>query len=72
MAFVVTDGDRKRFRSWGDSGPEWTASLDDALQFARRRDAERFCENDEDAWYVCEVDALRDALARDLRKTINT
>jgi len=69
MAFVVADGERKRFRSWGQTGPEWTHDVDAALQFARRVDGERFCENDEDAWYVCEVAALKREMIRDLQKS---
>lgn len=50
--YIVADADRAKFRTWGMSGPEWTDIVDDALWFARREDAEKFCEDDEDAWYV--------------------
>lgn len=57
--FVVCDVNRTQFRTWGLSGSEWTAALDDALWFARRSDAEKFCANDEDAWYIVEASKLR-------------
>lgn len=57
--FVVCDATRKKFRAWGIAGPEWTSSLNDALWFARRSDAERFCADDEDAWYISPTATLR-------------
>ena len=58
LGYVVADGQRKRFRKW-DCGPVWTEVLDDALHFARRKDAEAFAAEDEDAWYIASVYSLQ-------------
>lgn len=53
--FVVADGGshgEHRYRCWRDDGPGWTLDTDEALQFARRKDAEAFCREDEDAWFI--------------------
>lgn len=52
QAWVVADGQGARWRMWGSSGPEWTSDRDQALQFARRADAEAFANDDEDAWLI--------------------
>jgi hypothetical protein len=55
QGFVVAnvhDDERQRFRAWGQFGPMWTANRTEALYFARRIDAERFCAEDEDAWRI--------------------
>ena len=56
--YVIADDQRKRFRAWRD-GPIWTNEVDAALWFARQGDAERFCEDDEDAWYIVRVSVIR-------------
>ena len=61
--FVVCAECRTLFRTWGATGPEWTPRLDDALWFARRVDAERFCVDDEDAHYIAGVSSIRHELA---------
>lgn len=43
-----------RYRTWGDFGPEWTNDPNKAIRFARRRDAEMFARDDEDAWHIVE------------------
>ncbi len=60
--FVVCGESRTLFRTWGASGPEWTPKLNDALWFARRADAERFCEHDEAAHYIATATTLRHEL----------
>nr|WP_180167730.1 hypothetical protein [Stenotrophomonas sp. SbOxS2]NYU00955.1 hypothetical protein [Stenotrophomonas sp. SbOxS2] len=57
QGWVVADGQGTRWRKWGDFGPEWTADMDAALQFARRTDAEAFAKEDEDAWLIQPVGA---------------
>lgn len=53
--YVIGNGDRTKWRTWGDSGPEWTTDADAALQFVRRRDAEAVAAEDEDAWGIVPV-----------------
>lgn len=55
-SFIVANGDRTKFRGWGDEGPTWVATIFEALHFARRSDADRFCADDEDAWAILEVE----------------
>lgn len=50
--FVISNGRNNAWRTWGDSGPEWTPDYAKALRFARRADAETFARNDEDAWHI--------------------
>lgn len=52
VGWIVADGKGARWRCWGDTGPEWTTDRDQALQFARRDDAEVFARDDEDAWLI--------------------
>jgi hypothetical protein len=40
--------------SW-DLGPSYTDDYSQALRFARRDDAERFCTEDEDAWSIVQI-----------------
>lgn len=56
--FVVADsGSEKcdRYRCWRNDGPGWTINIDDALQFARRQDAEAFAAEDIDGWRILPV-----------------
>lgn len=56
--FLIGDGGshgEARFRTMKDGLPAWTLDHDEALQFVRRIDAERFCEEDEDAWQIIPV-----------------
>lgn len=56
--FVVGDGGghgEHRFRTMEQGIPKWTLDLDEALQFARRKDAELFAAEDEDAWVILPV-----------------
>lgn len=48
------DGDELRYRTILNGVPTWTAFSVVALRFARRVDAERFAEEDEDAWRIVE------------------
>lgn len=65
MAWVITDANRKNFRRIADFGMTgWTEDVDEALQFARRRDAESFCAEDEDAWCIVTVNVIK----RDIRR----
>lgn len=61
--FVVCGENRDTFRTWGETGPEWTPRLVDALWFARRSDAEKFCRDDEDAWFIVSASVLRRELS---------
>jgi len=60
MAFVVTNGTNTKFRGWNETGPCWVEDLQDAVQYARREDAEKVHAEDEDAWHVREVGQLAD------------
>lgn len=46
------DGDALRYRTWEDGMPAWTADHDVATRYARRIDAERAHQEDEDAWRI--------------------
>lgn len=50
--WVVANANGDRFRSWDIEGPTWTDDRHAALHFARRRDAEAFSRDDEDAWKI--------------------
>lgn len=60
--YVIADESRKRFRFW-DLGPAWTNDVDAAMWFARRRDAETICADDEDATYIVKASTIRRELA---------
>lgn len=47
-------GDELRYRTMRHGLPEWTSDHLEAMRFARRVDAERFAEDDEDAWRIVE------------------
>jgi hypothetical protein len=56
--FVVGDGGSRgehMFRTLDQGVPKWTIDLDEALQFSRRKDAELFAAEDEDAWVILPV-----------------
>ena len=58
--FVVADGGdvigRERYRCWSVYGiPAWTLDSDEALQFARRKDAEAFALDGKGTWHVMPV-----------------
>lgn len=53
--WVVADAQGDSFRAWGDWGPGWVDDAEEALFFARRRDAEAFCAEDEDAWRIIKM-----------------
>lgn len=55
-AKIIANGSATLFRTWGDSGPEWNSDRGEALQFARREDAERFCAEDLDAWLILDAE----------------
>lgn len=55
MAWVIKNAAGDLYRSMTHAVPVWTTNVDDALQFARRRDADLFAEEDEDAWAIVEV-----------------
>lgn len=54
MPFIVTNGNDTKFRGWGETGPIWVDNIEDAVQYARRKDAERVHAEDEDAWHIRE------------------
>lgn len=62
--WIIADADEAKFRVW-DMGPGWTESREDALRFARRRDAEAFARDDEDAWKILPAGGLA-PLAKDV------
>ncbi|MDX2165715.1 MAG: hypothetical protein SF182_01570 [Deltaproteobacteria bacterium] len=54
--YVIGNSDRTRWRTLDGHGfARWTDDLDAALHFARRRDAEAFAAEDEDAWCILTV-----------------
>lgn len=63
--FVITNAEDTKCRTIDNSSQYvrpsshhvvmWTDSIDDAIQFARRKDAELFCEDDDDAWHIRKV-----------------
>jgi hypothetical protein len=60
--FVVADGGgtgENRFRTMKDGCSAWTLDFEDALQFARRKDAETFAADDEFAWQILPVPRLQ-------------
>lgn len=52
---VIANGNKDRYRTWGQLGPEWTADIDVATWYVRREDAERVCAEDEDACFILNV-----------------
>ncbi len=57
--FVVADGQALRFRRLENGVPVWTDDIKEALQFLRRKDADSFSEEDEDAWLILPVTRTR-------------
>ena len=60
--FVVADGGKhgeNRFRTMKQGMSAWTLDIEEALQFARRKDAETFAAEDEDAWLILPVPKLQ-------------
>lgn len=55
QGWLIADGSGERFQFWGDTGPEWTADRSAALWFARRADAEAVARDNEDAWFIYQV-----------------
>lgn len=47
-------GDALRYRTMRQGMSVWTADHNEALRFCRRADAERFAEEDEDAWRIAQ------------------
>lgn len=61
MAFIVENGTvPNKYRSWDDmqGGFCWTESRDEAIQYARRKDAELVHAEDIDACFIREIDEL--------------
>lgn len=55
--WVIDNGkDRaeRRYRDLQQGMPAWTPDKEQALRFARRIDAEKYSEEDEDAWRITE------------------
>jgi hypothetical protein len=48
------NGDELRYRTWEDGMPAWTTDNNVATRYARREDAERAHQEDEDAWRIVE------------------
>lgn len=62
--FVVADGGstgENRFRTMKQGFSAWTLDINEALQFARRKDAELFAAEDDEAWQVLPVPTERSA-----------
>lgn len=58
MPFIIENGGfPTRYRGWNNFGPTWTTHIEDAIQYARRKDAESQHAEDEDAVFIREVDA---------------
>lgn len=55
---VIANGDKTKFRTWGNFGPEWTADIFEATWYVRRADAERAAALDEDGWFILSVNDL--------------
>ena len=53
---VVADGQKAKFRTWNDFGPDWTDNIFEATWYVRRADAERVCLTDEDGWHILNVE----------------
>ena len=53
--WVVGNGACNQFRAMDGGQIVWTTDVNEALQFARRKDAESFAEEDEDAWQIVQV-----------------
>lgn len=51
-SWVVADGSGTKYRSSEHGIPTWVDDIDKAMQFARRADAEKYAEEDEDAWRI--------------------
>lgn len=51
LGWVVGNAQANMFRAWQD-GPCWTTDPNEALHFVRRKDADEFCADDEDAWRI--------------------
>lgn len=61
---VIANGDKSKYRTWSDCGPEWTADIFEATWYVRKSDAERACLCDEDGWHILGVgELLREAMA---------
>lgn len=52
LGWIVGSGDGRRWRRWGDTGPEWTEDREKAVRYARREDAESVHREDEDVWQI--------------------
>lgn len=58
MPFIIENGSEPtRYRGWDNEGPHWVDNPNDAIQYARRKDAESQHAEDEDACFIREVDA---------------
>lgn len=55
---VIANGDKTKYRTWSDCGPEWTADIFEATWYVRREDAERATLVDEDGWHILSVNDL--------------
>jgi len=82
VKWVVTNSEGDKFGIW-DGGPTWSKNIDQALKFADRESAEKYCADDEDAWRVVAIpdhtpltDAQRktaaDAIAEYVAESIKT
>jgi len=66
MPFIIENGRYPtRYRGWGLCGPTWVDSIEDAIQYARRKDAESQHAEDEDACFIREVDAATGLVVSD-------
>lgn len=50
--WVIKNGNDTKYRAWVNGLPDWVEDPEDALQFARRKDAEAMAREDEDAWFI--------------------
>lgn len=54
-AFVIADGSGERYRTYDSlDGFVWTDDPEQAIHYARRSDAEKMAEDDEEAWRIVE------------------
>lgn len=77
--FVITNGDDTKCRTIDTSSAYaggnvvmWTDSIGDAIQFARRKDAELFCEDDDNAGHIRRVSDVLQMWAHKAREALAT
>lgn len=65
MPFVIENGSEPtKYRGWDAMGPTWVDDISKAIWYARRTDAESQHAEDDDAWFVREIDTLGDLVPK--------